>query len=84
MIHKKNSSRQPGNNHIIIRLSITVPFQRPQVVQSDLPRRTVHKAHVDGPAMPVYGEAAHAAAPGCSGINLPPIAHDRGSTFTLE
>ena len=61
-----------------------MPFQGPQVVQSDLPRRTVHKAHVDGPTMPVYGEAAHTARPGCRGIDLPPIAHDRGFTLILK
>ncbi len=53
LIDKKNLSRQPGDNNIIVGLSITVPSQRPQLVQSDLPRRTVHKAHVDGPTVPV-------------------------------
>ena len=68
----------------MVRLSIAVPSQGPQVVQSDLAQRTVHKAHVDGPTMPVNGEATHAAAPCRRGIALPPIAHHGRLTLTRK
>ena len=74
-----SSAWQPGNHDVIVRRCVTMPFQGPQLVQSNLPHRAVHEGHVDGSIMPVHGEPAHAAAPGGRRIDLPPIAPDRRS-----
>ena len=61
--HHQALSTQPGDDNLIIRHGLRVPLKGPDVVKPHFSRRTVHKSHVDTPAVPVEANPCHVVIP---------------------
>ena len=61
--HHQALSPHPRDDNLIIRHGLRVPLKSPDVVKPHFSRRTIHKGHVDAPAVPVEANPCRVVVP---------------------